>query len=241
VLVQTLSVVSRKGGAGKTTVAVNLMMAARAMGVKAVLADADPARSACEVLRGRPEAASLLFETSAAKLFALIEASRRSGAELLIIDTPPSPEADVAEAVRLADLCVAVARPTYLDLTAAVRSVAIIERLGRDGVIVLNQCAPPRNGVEPPAVVKAYEALRFAGLPTAPVALRSRVAYQAAFAQLRGVSEMDASCAAAREVQALFKDLWRRLRGEAPAPLRSANDDLGRSGKGAKSLVLTPA
>ena len=234
---KTLAVVSRKGGAGKTTVAVNLTMAARAMGVKAVLADADPARSASDVLRGRPEAASLIFETSAAKLFALIEASRRSGAELLIIDTPAAPEADISEAVRVADLCVAVARPTYLDMAAAVRSVAIIERLGRDGVIVLNQCAPARHGVEPPAVVKAFDALRFAGLPTAPVALRSRVAYQAAFAQMRGVQEIDATCAAAREVQDLFADLWRRIRGEPPAPLRTANDDLGRPSRAAKALA----
>ena len=220
---------SRKGGAGKTTAAVNLTLAARAMGVKAVLADADPLRSACEVLREREEAPSILFETSASKLFALTEACRRAGAELLIIDTPAAPEADVAEAVRVADLCLAVARPTYLDLAAAVRSVAIIQRLGRDGVIVLNQCAPARNGVEPPAVVKAFEALRFAGLPVVPVALRARVIYQTAFAQARSVLEIDADGAAAREVRELFGHVWRRLQGERPVAMASANDDLGRN------------
>ena len=239
-LVKTLAVVSRKGGAGKTTVAVNLTMAARAMGVKAVLADADPQRSACDVLRGRKEAASLIFETSSAKLFALIEASRRAGADLLIIDTPATPEQDVAEAVKVADLCLAVARPTYLDLAAAVRSVAIIQRLGKEGVIALNQCAPPRNGVEPPQVVKAFEALRFAGLPVAPVALRSRVAYQTAFAQMRSVLELDGQQAAAAEVRALFIHVWRRLRGEAPAPVRSANDDLGRAWAARPGLTLAP-
>ena len=225
---KTLAVVSRKGGAGKTTVSINLTMAARAMGVKAVLADADPQRSACDILKSRDEAASLIFETSAAKLFTLIEASRRAGAELLIIDTPATPEADVAEAVKVADLCLAVARPTYLDLAAAVKSVAIIQRLGKDGEIVLNQCAPPRNGVEPPQVVKAFQALRFAGLPVAPVALRSRVGYQTAFAQARSVLEIDAEGAASGEVRALFGQLWRRLNGERPAPVKTANDDLGR-------------
>src|SRR6185369_2080424 len=103
------------------------------------LADADPMRSACEVLKGREEAAGFLVETAASKLFALTEACRRSGAELLIIDTPAAPEADVAEAAKAADLCVAVARPTYLDIAAAVLSVAVIQRLGREGLIVLNQ------------------------------------------------------------------------------------------------------
>ena len=226
--VKTLAVMSRKGGAGKTTVAVNLTLAARAMGVKAVLADADPLRSACEVLRDREEAAGLLFETSASKLFALTEACRRAGADLLIIDTPAAPEADVAEAVKVADLCLAVARPTYLDLAAAVRSVAIIQRLGREGMIVLNQCAPARNGVEPPAVLKAFEALRFAGLPVTPIALRSRMVYQTAFAQAPLGAGDRPDGAAATEVRQLFEEVWRRLSGAPRAAWRTANDDLRR-------------
>jgi chromosome partitioning protein len=225
---KTLAVMSRKGGAGKTTVAVNLMLAARAMKVKAVLADADPLRSACEVLRGRNEATGTLFETSASKLFALKEACARSGADLLIIDTPAAPEQDVAEAARVADLCLAVARPTYLDLAAAVRSVAIITQLGREGMIVLNQCAPARHGIEPPAVVKAFEALRFAGLPVTPTALRSRLIYQSAFAQGRSVLEIDQEGAASAEVRELFMHVWKAMTGQARAPLRTANDDLRR-------------
>ncbi|MFL5298545.1 MAG: P-loop NTPase [Phenylobacterium sp.] len=225
---KTLTVMSRKGGAGKTTVAVNLALAARAMGVKAVLADADPLRSACEVLRGRPEADGVLFETSAAKLFALTEACRRGGVDLLIIDTPAAPEQDVAEAVKVADLSLAVARPTYLDLAAAVRSVAIIQQLGRDGMIVLNQCAPARGGVEPPAVVRAFDALRFVGLPVTPVALRSRLVYQTAFAYGRSVLEIDLEGSAATEVRELFGQVWRKLTGAAEPALRTANDDLRR-------------
>ena len=119
-------------------------------------------------------------------------------------------------------------RPTYLDLAAAVRSVAIIQRLGRDGMIVLNQCAPPRNGVEPPAVMKAFEALRFAGLPVTPIALRSRLVYQTAFAQAPlGAGDRPAGAASA-EVRELFRHVWRSLSGDLRAPLRTANDDLRR-------------
>jgi len=236
--VKTLAVMSRKGGAGKTTVAVNLALAARAAGVKAVLADADPLRSACEVLRERDEASGLFFETSASKLFTLTEACRRSGADLLIIDTPAAPEADVAEAVKVADLCLAVSRPTYLDLAAAVRSVAIIQRLGREGMIVLNQCPPPRNGVEPPSVVKAFEALRFAGLPVTPVALRSRLIYQTAFAQMRSVLEIDRDGSASTEVRQLFNAVWREITGQRRAPLRTANDDLRRPAARSASLTF---
>lgn len=225
---KTITIVSRKGGAGKTTVAVNLTLAARSLGVRAVLADADPMRCASDVLRERDEAPSLLFETSPAKLFALQSACARAGADLLVIDTPAAPEADVAECARVADLCLAVARPTYLDLAAAVRSAAVIQRLARQGMIVLNQCPTARNGVEPPSVKKAMEALRFAGLPVAATALRSRVAYQTAFSEMRAVTELDPQGAAASEVRDLFAQVWKTLHGEARAPLRTANDDLSR-------------
>lgn len=223
---KTLTVMSRKGGAGKTTVAVNLTLAARAAGIRAVLADADSLRSASEVLRGREDAPGLLFETSASKLFTLTDACRRSGVDLLVIDTPAAPEADVSECAKVADLCIAVARPTYLDLAATVQSVAVIQRLGRDGLIVLNQAPPARGGLEPPCVLKAFEALRFANLAVAPTALRSRIVYQSAFAQGRAVLEVDGGGAAAREVRALFAQAWRRLNGQPAAPASSANDDL---------------
>ena len=55
---KTISVLSRKGGAGKTTVSLSLALSAQQAGLKVVLADIDLLRSAAEVLRWRPEAAS---------------------------------------------------------------------------------------------------------------------------------------------------------------------------------------
>jgi len=59
--VKTITVNSRKGGAGKTTVSVSLAMAARQAGLKVVLADMDPLRSSTEILRSRAEADSMLI------------------------------------------------------------------------------------------------------------------------------------------------------------------------------------
>jgi chromosome partitioning protein len=136
----------------------------------------------------------------------------------------------VAEAVKVADLCLAVARPSYLDLAAAVLSVQVITRLGRDGLIVLNQCPPARAGAEPPCVLKAFQALRFANLPVVPTAIRARMVYQTAFAHARSVLEMEAEGAASQEIRALFGHVWRQLNGEQPAAAQSANDDLRRAG-----------
>lgn len=218
---QTITVMSRKGGAGKTTLALNLVLTARQNGVQALLADADPIGSATEVLSSRSDADALLVTTRTSKLFALRDAARRAGAQLLVIDTPAGPEADVAEAVRVCDLALCIARPTYVDLAAAVRSVAIIRQLSKEGLIVLAQCPAARRGIEPPAVVKALAALRFASLPVAPVHIRSRTDYQQACGLGQSVGEYDPKGQAATEMQVLFAELWRRLAGEAR---RAAND-----------------
>lgn len=206
---KTIAVVSRKGGAGKTTLAVNLALCARAAGLKTLLADADPLRSASQVLRSRGEAPPLHIETSASKLFALTIASRRAGADLLVVDTPAGPEVDLAEAIRVCDLALAVTRPSWLDLAAAVQTAAVAARLQRPCLMVLNQCAPARSGVEPPAVAKALQALEHTRQPVAPVMLRYRAAYQSAFASSRSVTELAPRGPAAAEMRALFSAIWR--------------------------------
>ncbi|THD57445.1 ParA family protein [Phenylobacterium sp.] len=115
---KTIAVLSRKGGAGKTTVAVSLGIAAQQAGLKAVVADIDPIRSAAVALRGRTAPASILIETTPGKLRAVRDACWRNGCNLLIVDTPPAPTSDVVKAIDVADFCLAVARPSALDIAA---------------------------------------------------------------------------------------------------------------------------
>lgn len=208
---KTIVVTSRKGGVGKTTLALNLALAAFGGGAKVLLADIDPQRSATDALKARTRPGPALVETTAGKLFQLHMAAGREGVDLMVIDTPSTPEAEVALAMNIADLCVLVSRPNFLDVASVVRSSEAVRRLGRTGVVVLNQAPPSRKGVEPPAVLRAIEALRFGGLPLASVGLRSRTVYQAAIAHGVSVAEWDANSTAAREIAGLWRDLERRL------------------------------
>jgi chromosome partitioning protein len=140
---KTIAVLSRKGGAGKTTVSLSLAMAARQAGLKVLIADVDPLHSAGEVLNGRPEAQSLLIETTAAKLFVLHDVCRANRYDLLIVDTPPAPEGDVILAINAVDFCLAVARPSALDLAAVQQTLTLVRRMGSSGMVLLNQCPPP--------------------------------------------------------------------------------------------------
>jgi chromosome partitioning protein len=201
---KTIAVIARKGGSGKTTVAVHLAIAAHLRGRRALVADADPQRSSSTVLKARRGPGPQFAETSGPKLFALQVAAQRAGVDTLIIDTPAGAEDETAHAIVLADLSLLVIRPTFLDFAAAIRTSDVLRRLHKPGVIVLNQAPVSRSGAEPPLVKKAHEALRMMRLPVAPAILRARSAYQSALELGCSAEEVNAPNPAAQEVA----DLW---------------------------------
>ncbi len=176
---RSVAVVGRKGGSGKTTIATHLAIGFHLRGRRTILADTDPQRSSYQVLNARAEPGPEAIASSGSKLFALKIAAIRAEAKALVIDTPAVIEDEVAHAVVLADLAVLVVRPTFLDLSTAVRTSDIIRRLRRPGLVVLNQAPTPRESIEPPMVKKAQEILKLLRLPVAPVIVRSRAAYKA--------------------------------------------------------------
>jgi len=208
---KTIAVLSRKGGAGKTTVSLSLALAARQAGFKVVVADIDPLHSSGEVLRGHPEASSLLVETTAQKLRLLHDACHQKYCDLLIIDTPPAPEADVVLAIDVADLCLAVARPTTLDVAAVQQTISLLRSRNTRALVVLNQCPVAREGAESEFVERAVEALRFGGIPMAETKLRYRAAYQHAFAHNQSVTEWDPSSEAAADIHQLLAEAREQL------------------------------
>ena len=210
---RTIAVIARKGGSGKTTLAVHLAIAAHLRGRSVLLADSVAQRSACEVLRGRQGPGPEWVETSGSKLFTVQMAAVRNGVDTMLIDTPAVLEEEVGHAIVVADLSLLVIRPTFLDIAAALRTAEIIRRLRKPGLIVLNQAPPAREGVEPPAVKRALEALMLMRLPVAPMILRSRSNYQSVLEAGRSVEEQDPANPAAREMGALWDFIERLVYG----------------------------
>jgi len=201
---RTIAVIARKGGSGKTTVAVHMAIAAHLRGRRTLLADADPQRSSSTVLRGRRTAGPDFLETCGVELCGLQMAAVRGEFDALVIDTAAGAEDELAHAIVLADLSLLVIRPTFLDFAAAIRTADVLRRLKKPGVIVLNQAPVSRNGAEPPLVKKAHEALRLMRLPVAPTILRSRTAYQQALESGCSAEELSGGGAASQEIA----DLW---------------------------------
>jgi chromosome partitioning protein len=220
--VKTITVLSRKGGSGKTTLSVNLALMAHLAGHKVMLADIDPQRSASDALRARAEPGPALAEINAGKLFHARSSAMREGFDYLVIDTPAAPEADVAQAVNAADLCLVVGRPSFLDLAPIVRSAEAVRRLGKSGFVVLNQAHTNRQEVAPVAFPEILEALRFCGLPLAPHGLRSREAFQKAMGRGLSVAEHEPDGPASRDLRRLWTYVEANLGQAGEAPMKTA-------------------
>jgi len=212
--VRTIAVVARKGGSGKTTVAVHLALSAHLSGRRSVLVDLDPQRSAIEALRMRRGSGPQRVEATSRGLYNAQVLAQRGGAEAMIIDTAAGTDEGMSNAIVLSDLTLLVVRPTFLDLAAAARTAEVLGWLRKPGLVVLNQAPSARDGVEPPAVRKALRALMVLGLPIVPVVLRSRTSYQTALETGRSALEIDPAGPAAGELNAL----WRFMERLAFAP-----------------------
>lgn len=206
---KTLAVLSRKGGAGKTTVALHLAVTAQAGGRRVALVDMDPQRSAADWWRSRDQETPELVEAEGGQLGTILPAADDAGVDLLVVDTRPSAEADALEAAQAADLALLVVKPSILDLRAVAGTVDTVKRAGTPAVILLNQ-APPMRGVgEAPIVAEARDALAGYGLPILPVILRQRAAYHAALIDGRAVNELEPNGKATAEIDRL----WRYVEG----------------------------
>jgi chromosome partitioning protein len=207
---RTLAILSRKGGAGKTTVALHLAVAAQAAGRRVALVDMDPQRSAAEWWRSRAAPTPELVEVDAGGLAPVVKAAKADRVGLLVIDTRPSAEADALEAATVADLAVLVVKPSILDLRAVAATVETVKRSRTPGLILLNQAPPARGDHEAAITREARAALAGYGLPVVPVVLHGRAAYHSALIDGRAVNELEPHGKASAEVAAL----WRYLEGE---------------------------
>ena len=207
---KAVAVVTQKGGAGKTTVSLNLAVAAEAEGERVLVLDLDPQRSAHAWYEDRQTYTPVVLAIDATNIVKALpqamDIALREGFTLVIIDTPGRDALAVNAAMQASDLCLVVTRPTLADLRAQWATVEALKRLeGKRAAFVLNQCH--YNGRRAEAVKQG--ALAAFPFPVIDAYLANRVDYQDAYANALGVTELEGS--AAGEVRALWFDVHRKL------------------------------
>jgi chromosome partitioning protein len=204
---RTICVMSSKGGTGKSTVSTCLAIAGHVRGRSVVLADVDPQHSSRYALSNREQEGPRVEATTGGKLFPMKGVAELQNADLFLIDTPAGLDAPVYQSMALADLCLVVTRPNYLDLAAALTTTNILRQLDKKALIVINQAPISREGQDAPATVKAREALRFVRYPVANAVLCHRAAFVRATAAGRSVEETDPGSLAAMEIGRLWDEV----------------------------------
>jgi chromosome partitioning protein len=191
-------VASQKGGAGKSTLALHLGVAAD---VRTVLLDMDPQQTLAKWWRMREAEIPALAEATIGGISSKIELLRAEGYELCIVDTPPAVTASITAVIEIADLVLIPVRPSPADLWAVGATIDIARKAEKPFAFVLSQATRGAT-----SVTQAMAALSHHG-PVAGV-VHSRVGFAGVLADGRTVTEHEPKGPAAAEV----RDLWTFVR-----------------------------
>lgn len=197
---------SQKGGAGKSTLAAHLAVAAeRDMAGPCVLLDTDPQASLSAWWNGREAEIPAFAPTTLKELPAKLEALAQAGYAYAIIDTPPAITESIRAVVALADLVLIPTRPSPHDLRAVGSTVELAVNAGRPFAFAVTQAKPNTK-----LTVQAVAALSEHGV-VAPAIVHDRVDYAASMIDGRTVLETDPRGRSAGEIIELWEFVKARV------------------------------
>jgi chromosome partitioning protein len=201
---KSIALIAQKGGVGKTTLAVNLAVAT---GLKAALFDLDQQESAVMWAdRRKADLPHVEFLTER-RLPEALKAAANHGFDLAIIDTPPAAGPQAYTAAQAADLILVPCRPSLVDLDAIKRTAQLIKSAGVTAFVVFN--AAPHSATV--LLDDARTIVAGVGLAVAPVVLRERSVFRAAWPLGKTASEVEPNGKAAREISDLQKWVFAHL------------------------------
>jgi len=203
----TIAIISQKGGAGKTTLALHLAAVAQEAGAVSLVIDTDPQATASQWAAWRGDLPPEVIDSPPPRLAAKVEAAKGQGADLIVIDTPPHADSAARAAVEVADLVLIPCRPSAFDLSAIQTTAKLVQLLRKPAFVVFTAGSPnaPRVYEEAGELVENY------GTPPAPVILPDRAAYRHASAQGATVTETEPVGKAAEEVREFYRWTCRQL------------------------------
>ncbi len=201
---KTLAIISQKGGAGKTTLALHLAVAAAADGKSVAVVDIDPQASAAGWGDSRPRDNPAIISAQPSRLEKVLQAAAGGGAHLVIIDTAPHSESAALAAARAADYILIPCRPAILDIRAISHTIDLVRLAGRPASIVLNT-VPPRGNL---ASLAATALGNTYDIPVCPLHLSQRVAFAHSLTGGLTAQEYDPQGKAAQEIHRLYE--WTR-------------------------------
>ena len=208
----TIAIVSQKGGSGKTTLALHLAVASAVAGQNTAVIDLDPQASAANWSDRREAELPVVLSAHASRLRHEIARVRETGGEMLFVDTAPHSDSAALEAAQRADLVLIPCRPAILDLEAITNTLAFLRTTGTPVLVVLNAIAATGQDAR-----LATEALSAHQVETCPVRLGWRIAFARALVSGKAAQEFEPGGKAALEVAELHSFVLARLQDFNPS------------------------
>jgi len=213
---KTIVLASQKGGAGKTTLAAHLAVAAeRAGDGPCVLIDTDPQASLANWWNGRADDTPAFAPTTLQELSAKLEALEKAGFTFAFIDTPPAITESIKFVVQQADFVLIPTRPSPHDLRAVGLTVELAVDAGRSFAFAVTQAKPNAR-----LTVQAMAALSEHGVVASSI-IHDRVDYASSMIDGRTVLEIDPRGRGSIEVN----ELWTFVKGRINELTKGRNKD----------------
>ena len=215
---RTIAIISQKGGAGKTTLALHIAVAAEQAGYSTILIDMDPQGTAEAWSDWRKEAPPVVIPAKAPTLQKTLEKAAAHGAELAVIDTPPLAEAEARAAARAADLVIVPCRPNAFDLHAIKLTADLVSFADKSAFVLFN--------AGPVSASRLYgettDLVTEMGMQVAPVRVSERAAFRHATGSGKSAQELEPTGKAAEEVA----DAWQWISRHVDMTARRRVDTL---------------
>ena len=205
---KTLAILSRKGGTGKTTLAVHLAVAAEAAGLTTAVIDLDPQASATKWADTRDGDSPVVISAHAIGLPQILHTAESNGVSLCILDTAPKSGEDAEDAAKAADLALIPCRPARFDLEAIGSTI----RIGNDAKVpmrVVFNAVPARSSM----IYRAKRAIEVYDVPVAPCQIGERVDFSHSVVDGLTAQEFKPRGKASLEVQALYRYITKEMGG----------------------------
>ena len=201
---KTVLIASQKGGAGKTTIAKNLAVAAAIEGSQVMMFDMDPQQSLREWYEQREADQPVMpgRDPGPKELKASIAAAEKHNFDYLFIDTPPASDAWLSDAMKQADFVVIPVRPSPTDLRAVKATLRSAKEAKTDFCFFLSQTTRTRMTDEAARVLAEHGKL-------ASVNLALRVVHAETDANGRSVVEAEDAKAKDELIRA-----WEFIKGQ---------------------------
>ena len=205
-----ITMASRKGGAGKSTLTAHLAAYCHKIGERCVVIDADPQGSVSLWHSLRADGQPPLM-SGARGIERVLTSAMVDGYKWAFIDTAASMWVVAQEAIRAATLVLVPARPGFFDLNAVRETVATARARNKPYAVVLNATPPKRGEKEAPAVAQSRAFFDKLGIPVWAGQISQRAGYVLTLAAGASICKSTPDSVATSEVARLWTAVERSV------------------------------